>query len=92
MGREEFIRGLQVPQNKRPQNKRPKRKIKLNQDIKYKRRRFALGVGLTMGLIAASLGIPASAKIFGFTNCIYVLNQSMFKTGNVKLHIYAIPF
>ena len=30
MGREEFIRGLQVPQNKRPQNKRPKRKIKLN--------------------------------------------------------------
>ena len=39
MGREEFIRGLQVPQNKRPQNKRPKRKIKLNQDIKYKRRR-----------------------------------------------------
>lgn len=38
MGREEFIRGLQVPQNKRPQNKRPKRKIKLNQDIKYKRR------------------------------------------------------
>ena len=36
MGREEFIRGLQVPQNKRPQNKRPKRKIKLNQDKKYK--------------------------------------------------------
>ena len=34
MGREEFIRGLQVPQNKRPQNKRPKRKIKLNQDKK----------------------------------------------------------
>ena len=57
MGREEFIRGLQVPQNKRPQNKRPKRKIKLNQDKKYKRRRFALGAGLTMGLIAASLGI-----------------------------------
>lgn len=62
MGREEFIRGLQVPQNKRPQNKRPKRKIKLNQDIKYKRRRFALGVGLTMGLIAASLGIIKQAN------------------------------
>ena len=62
MGREEFIRGLQVPQNKRPQNKRPQRKIKLNQDIKYKRRRFALGVGLTMGLIAASLGIIKQAN------------------------------
>ncbi len=50
MEREKFLERIQVPQKKDA-----KRKLRLNP--KYKRRRLALGAGLTMGLIAASLGI-----------------------------------